>query len=280
MNALITGISSGIGLATARFLAGRGVRVFGTMRSLDKSRGLIRELQADYGERMEIIPMDITSDDSVRNGVNAVLNRVNHIDSLVCNAGISVQGSIEEVPVEVVKQLYDVNVFGTLRTIKAVLPQMRERRSGRIVLVSSLAAIAVVPFEVDYCATKYATDAITEGLRQETKPFGIKVSAVRPGDICTSIRENTIRVIPDDSPYRPWSQGACRVIDDTVTNGPSPDLVARKIYQVLNTANPKTYYTVAAGMQTFVPFLLRLANYYLKEMVIRIIFHVDKKTVE
>jgi short-subunit dehydrogenase len=276
MNTLITGISSGIGLATARFLAGRGVQVFGTMRSLDKHQELIRELKATYGERISFIPMDITSDQSVENGVDAVLSKVNHIDCLVCNAGIAVHGSIEEVPMEAVKHQYDVNLFGTLRTIKAVLPKMRERRAGRIVLVSSVASVVAIPFAVNYSGSKYATDAIAEGLRQEMKPFGIKVSAVRPGDFRTNIRDNTIRFIPDDSPYRAWSQGAFRVMDDTITNGPSPDLVAKKIYRILNTANPKTYYTAAGGIQTLLPFLIRLANSYIKEAVVRIIYRLDR----
>jgi short-subunit dehydrogenase len=276
MNVLITGISSGIGLATAKFLANRGFQVFGTMRAPDKYEELILELKKDYSNSIQIVKMDVTSDESVTLGINSVLDKIGFIDILICNAGILVYGSIEEVPMEVIKQQYDTNVFGALRTVKAVLPTMRERKTGKIILVSSLAGLLSIPFSVNYSASKYAINAITEGLKQELKPFGIKVSAVRPGDINTNIQKNTISFVPVRSPYNPINKICWQVMNDEVNNGPTPDLVAKKIYDIIKSSNPKTFYTAAGGVQSFIPYVNKIISSGLKEKLVRKFYRLDK----
>jgi len=272
---LITGASSGIGLATAKYLAGKGYRVFGTTRSLEKRAALISGIKAEFEDRIQFVEMDVTQEASVRKCIGTVLDEVDSIDNLICNAGFGIYGSVEEMPMELVFKQFDTNVFGYLRTIQAVLPSMRARRSGRIILVSSIAGIVAIPYQVHYSAGKYAIEAFTEGLRQELRGFGIKVAAVRPGDIKTDFNDVTLKNIPPDSPYRKWSQAGWNVIDKNLRNAPPPVLVAKKIYHVLKTRNPKTFYTAADFFTGLTPLLTPFMSSGLKEKVIRLFYGVD-----
>lgn len=272
---LITGASSGIGLATAKLLAEKGYRVFGTTRSLEKRRELLAVLKAQYGDRLQWVAMDATSETSVNQAVKSVLDQAGAIDVLVCNAGMGVYGSVEEMPMEAAIKQFDLNVFGYLRTLRAVVPGMRQRRQGRIVLTSSIAGVVAIPYQVHYSASKYAIEALTEGLRQELRGFGIKVSAVRPGDILTDFNDVTQKNLPADSPYLKWSQPCWDVIDKNMKAAPQPSLVAKKVYKILRTANPKTYYTAADFFTGLTPVCIPFFSSKLKEKVIRLFYGVD-----
>ena len=188
-NVLITGCSRGIGFTTALELARAGHRVFATMRNPGRSPQL-----ADIA-RKEKLPitihtMDVTSDASVRACCSGIPKP---IDVLVNNAGIEAHGSVEELPIEAFAAVINTNYLGTVRCIKAVLPQMRDRRSGCIVNISSVSGrIATSPLSA-YCASKYAVEAVSEALAGEVKAFGIRVAIVEPGmqdtDMANSIRD-------------------------------------------------------------------------------------------
>jgi len=272
---LVTGASSGIGLATAQLLADKGYRVFGTARSLEKRKELIDGLKAKYGERLQWVALDTTSAASVKKCVETVVAQAGTIDVLVCNAGMGVYGSLEEMPMGAAIKQFDINVFGYLRMLKAVVPAMRERRRGRIVLTSSIAGVVAIPYQVHYSATKYAIEALTEGLRQELRGFGIRVSAVRPGDILTDFNDVTHKFMPEGSPYAKWSKPCWDVIDKNMKIAPQPTLVAKKIYKILQTANPKAYYTAADFFTGLTPVLTPFMPSKLKEKVIRIFYGVD-----
>lgn len=272
---LVTGASSGIGLAIAKYLAGKKYRVFGTTRSLEKRAGVISELREKHGENIEFIEMDVTQEESVQAAVRDITQKVGSIDNLVCNAGNGIYGSIEEMPMELVYKQFDTNVFGYLRTLRAVLPAMRERRSGRVVLVSSMAGIVAIPFQGHYSASKYAIEALTEGLRQELRAFGVKVAAVRPGDIKTDFNNVTDRYLPEQSPYKKWSEACWAIIDKNLKVAPPPLLVAKKVYKILKTKNPKTYYSAADLMTTLLPILTPLMFPNLKQKVIRLFYGTD-----
>jgi short-subunit dehydrogenase len=271
----LTGASSGIGLATAEYLAEKGYQVFGTTRSLEKRTALINAMKAKHGGRLEFVAMDVTQDASVKKAVEAVLAKAGTIDVLISNAGLGVYGSIEEMPMDLTIRQFNTNVFGALRVIQAVLPGMRAKRSGRIVILSSIAGILAIPYQAHYSASKYALEAFTEGLRQELRGFGIKVAAVRPGDILTNFNEETAKAMPDNSPYKKWSLPCWNIIDKNMQKAPKPVLVAKVIHRILNTRNPKAHYTAADFVTGLTPILTPFMSSKLKEKVVRLFYEVD-----
>jgi NAD(P)-dependent dehydrogenase (short-subunit alcohol dehydrogenase family) len=273
--ALITGASSGIGLAIAQFLADKGYQVYGTTRSLSKRAGVIAQAQAKYGERLQFLEMDVTNEKSVKEGIDDLIRRKGGLDILICNAGAGIYGSIEEMPMELVIKQFDTNVFGYLRVLQAVIPHMRQRRSGRIILVSSMAGITAIPYQTHYSASKYAIESFTEGLRQELRGFGIKVAAVRPGDIQTDFNEVTLKHMPEDSPYKKWSEKCWEIIDKNIRVAPRPVLVAKVVHRILKKRCPKAYYTAADFLTSLLPILLPFMSSGMKEKVIRLFYGVD-----
>lgn len=171
---LVTGASTGIGRETARRLVAAGYRVFGTSRKGGP----------DF-DGVEHVALDVCDDASVEAAVAGVVARAGRIDVLVNNAGYLEAGAVEEVPLDRARAQLETNLFGVARMIRAVLPAMRARRSGRIVTVSSLAGLVPVPFWGWYNASKFAVEGLCETLRQEVSPFGVHVSLVEPGAIKT-----------------------------------------------------------------------------------------------
>lgn len=273
---LITGASSGIGLATAELMATHGYSVFGTTRSLERNRTLVSDLNLKHSGRLQFIEMDVTQSDSVRQGVDEVMKQTGRIDVLICNAGIGIFGSIEETPLETVHELFEINYFGYLRTIQAVLPFMRESQKGRIVLVGSIAGRVAIPFQSHYSSTKYAIEALTEGLRQELHQTKIKVSAIRPGDIQTRFNEVTLKHSHAKPAYSALTDQCWEAIEENMKIAPKPMLVAKTIIRILKKKNQKTFYTAADFFTSFVPFLDCILPSTIKEKLVRVFYHVDR----
>jgi len=177
---LVTGASSGFGRETVSLLSQSGFRVFGTSRKPSGS-----ETRAG----VEMVQLDIDSDESVSRCVNTVQEKAGHVDVLVNNAGYVLTGGIEETSIEEAKAQFETNFFGAVRMTKAVLPTMRKRGSGQIVNISSLVAVLPVPFEGYYAAAKAALLAYSEALRHEVKSLGVKVSVVEPGFFRTNLAQ-------------------------------------------------------------------------------------------
>jgi len=268
---LITGASSGIGAAIATTLAEQGCQVWGTTRHLDK----VATLPAALREKVKFLAMDVTDDDSVRSGFERYLAEAGGIDILINNAGFGVFGPLEEFPLEQVKAIFETNYFGALRLIQAVAPIMREQREGLIINVTSLAARFVIPFQVHYSATKFALAALTEGLRQELRPFGVRVVAVEPGDIKTNFNNVTQFGIKENSPYRKWTEPCWRVIDVNMEKAPSPQVIADRVLKIIKEKNPRPCYAAGDFLSTKFPFLARFVPDRLKEKLIRIFYGVD-----
>lgn len=190
---LITGTSTGIGYAAAETLARNGHTVYATMRNPQGSPQL-QQLADDNHLPITILPLDVTDDQSVQSAISFVLSKEGYIDVLVNNAGIGSWGAVEELQMELFKADMETNYFGTLRCIKAVLPSMRERKSGSIINVTSCAGKVYFNFFGAYCASKAAVEALSESLAQELQPFDIRVAVVEPGVIETPIfsKANTI----------------------------------------------------------------------------------------
>lgn len=205
--ALVTGISSGIGRAIAGMLPRYGFRVFGTMRGNGGTQGAL--------ENVELVHLDVRDEESVRSCVRAVFDRTGRIDALVNNAGYALIGALEETAIEEAKQLFETNFFGVLRMTQAVLPFMREQRSGRIVNIGSVVGFVPAPYQGIYCASKHALEGYSESLDHEVRQFGIRVSVIEPGFTRTNIAQNSQAAA---RPLQAYADGRSRVLKATAEN--------------------------------------------------------------
>ena len=247
----MTGCSTGIGRATAVEASRRGHQVFASARE--------RETIADLTAKgIETLVLDVTDASSVSQAVAAVLGTAGRIDALVNNAGYGQYGSIEDVSDDEWRRQFDVNVFGALAVIRAVLPSMRRAHSGTIVNVSSLAGKVTVPFAGPYCASKHALEAISDALRVEVAPWRIRVVVVEPGPIATHFgdrtREATARILGGGGAYSDFYGHAERASEKTFQRGRRrPEVVARVIVGAIESKRPRTRYRVAPLARILVP---------------------------
>lgn len=184
--AVVTGSNSGIGRSAAVDLAAKGWTVYGTMRSLDKGEKLAA-MAAEAGVTVHPVVCDVADSESVNTAIAEVLDDAGRIDVLINNAGIGGNGVAEETPIEVYDEVMNVNVNGIVRGVQAVAPHMRERGSGTIVNISSVAGRIAAIAQSPYVASKWAVEGLSEGLAQELAPFGIRVVIVEPGIVKTAI---------------------------------------------------------------------------------------------
>jgi NAD(P)-dependent dehydrogenase (short-subunit alcohol dehydrogenase family) len=234
---LVTGASSGIGRACARLLAQRGHRVFGTFR----------RPPADPGEEgFTPVTMEATDDASVQASVAQVLREAGRVDVVVNNAGYSLVGAVEDTSLAEAQRQMDTNFFGVLRVCREVLPVMRGQRDGLIVNVSSLGGLFGLPFQGLYAASKFALEGLTESLRHEVAPFGVRVTLIEPGDLRTSITDKRVRAAAADgrSAYADAFRRALSVIEREERGGPPPEVVAALVLRLLAVRAPRVRYTV------------------------------------
>ncbi|MBA4347593.1 MAG: short-chain dehydrogenase [Clostridiales bacterium] len=237
---VITGGSSGIGKATAELLAKNGFTVYELSRNGLDAEG-IRHITAD-----------VTEPEQVKAAIAKVHATEGQIDLLVNNAGFGISGAVEFTdPKDAAAQL-NVNFFGMLRCIQAVLPAMRAQKSGHIVNISSVAAPIAIPFQAFYSATKSATNSLTLALRNEVKPFGVKVCAILPGDIKTGFTAARKKSSAGADIYGEAINRAVSVMEHDEQNGMPPLTIAKAVLRAANAKNPKAYYTVGLQYQVFV----------------------------
>ena len=177
---LITGTSSGLGLASALRFAREGHRVYAGLRNPARGERLLQAIRAEKLP-IEIVSIDVTDPMSVQQGVAAVLRSEGHVDILVNNAGTSGAAPLEETPIEEHRQMFETNYWGAIHMMLAVLPTMREQRSGVIVNISSITGRLAIPNQIAYSASKHALEAASEALANEVRSLGIKVRIVEPG---------------------------------------------------------------------------------------------------
>ena len=247
---LLTGCSSGIGRASALALAARGHRVFATARKEGDLAGLERD-------GLTALALDVTDPATIAAAVGAVLSRANRLDVLVNNAGYPQYGSVEEVPLAQWRAQFDVNVFGTLLVTQAVLPAMRKQRSGRIINVSSVAGKLGIPFAAPYCASKHALEAMSDALRVEVAPFGIRVVLVEPGPVETRFgeraRSGVASLLSRPGPYRELYKLAERAMDVDFQRGNLPaEAVAKVIVEASEIARPRPRYPVGVMARAYI----------------------------
>ncbi len=260
---LITGATSGIGQACAAHLAGRGWWVFGTRRG--SSAGM------PSSSPFEMITMDVDDDASVQAGVDALLAKTGRLDAVVNNAGISLMGPIEDTATDEAKAQMETNFFGVLRVCRATLPALRKQGGGHIINVSSLAAVVGLPFSGLYSASKFALEGMSESLRHETRPFGIQVVLVEPGDFRTAItsKRRTTRASETNAAYREAFARFKVKQDQDEAQAPDPQAVATLVESILNNPQPPMRYTVGMAGQRIVVPLKRLLPQSLFEWLFR-----------
>jgi short-subunit dehydrogenase len=187
--AVVTGSSSGIGLETSLLLARNGFYTYATMRDTFKSDN-IEKIANKENLPLEVLSMDIDNDISVKNAIHKILDEKKKIDILVNNAGYGLFGALEDIAIEEIKKQFETNLFGAIRTIKEVLPSMREQKNGIIVNVTSIAGVVGIPAECIYVSTKFALEGLSESISYELQPYGIKVILIEPGVINTNFVSN------------------------------------------------------------------------------------------
>jgi NAD(P)-dependent dehydrogenase (short-subunit alcohol dehydrogenase family) len=195
------------------------------------------------------LSLDVTQDDSIQCAVKQTLERLGRIDVLVNNAGYAVLGALEEIPIEQVQQMFDVNVFGALRMIRAVAPQMRSQRAGRIINISSIAGKLSTPVNGAYSASKFALEALSDALRVELEAFGIQVIVMEPGAIKTGFEQTahaqTQGLLSNaDSPYRPLYRASDQFSSSMRSQEVEPGIVSQVIQQAIEASKPKARYHV------------------------------------
>lgn len=248
--ALVTGASSGIGEATVERLLAQGFIVYAGARRVDRMAGIEQR-------GAHTLSLDVTDDASMTDAVGQILQERNRIDVLVNNAGYGSYGSVEEVPLEEARRQFEVNVFGLARLTQLVLPSMREKRSGRIINVSSIGGRIYEPLGAWYHATKFAVEGLSDSLRLEVAPFGIDVTIIQPGPIRTewnTIARDSMVSVSGEGPYAEVARrmrATYEKIDGGRTAG-TPEQVAEAIVRAATARRPKTREAVPASAKTVV----------------------------
>lgn len=253
---LITGASSGIGFDAAQTLAQQGHKVYAAARRVE-----LMEPLKDYG--VEVIGMDVTDQDSMRQGVETLLQAEGRIDVLVNNAGYGYLGAIENVSLEEARRQLEVNVFGLAALTQMVLPFMRKQGSGRIINTSSIAGKMAIYLGGWYNVTKYSVEAFSDALRMEVKPFGIDVIKIEPGAIKTDwgiIAARNLKASSEGTAYEATGENWAKSIDWFYhTNWlSSPSVITKAICRAVNSRRPRTHYCKGrfAGLGVFLHAIL------------------------
>ncbi len=227
---LVTGASSGIGRSIAELLLQQGFDVLGTSRDPETIKNKLSEVK--------YFALDLQDPKSI----DALVPKLGDIDILINNAGQGQIGPLEEVPIEKVRSLFEVNLFGIVHLTQAILPSMRKKRNGLIINLSSMSGIFGVGFTSVYCGTKFAVEGMFRSLRQEVRPFGIKVVMIEPGYVSTGFEQE--RFIDKSSDYYENAKIFKAIRDHNIETGVPPQEVAEKVLFVIKQKDPKPGYPV------------------------------------
>lgn len=248
MIVFITGISSGFGLETARLLSQEGHTVYGTVRRSVEPLPNVHYLQ-----------LDVRDHDAVSDVVRQIVEKEGRIDVLVNNAGMGIGGPLEFATEEEVRLQMDTNFMGLVHCVDAVLPYMRQQKSGKIIALSSIGGLMGLPFQGFYSASKFAIEGYCEALRLETKSMGIQVVVMRPGDFATGFTGSRKKVVNQAALQAyPIYQTAIEKVEHDENGGLKPEVLACKISQIIQKKQPRNGYVVASLEQKLSVFLKRI----------------------
>lgn len=257
---LITGASSGIGLATVFYLARNGFRVFAGVRNLEKVEGALTQIKEE-GLPVEFLYLDLLDVDSIGGAIDSIMKKEGRIDVLINNAGYGLMGFFEECSMDEIRDQFETNFFSQIYLTKKILPIMRNQKAGRIINISSIYAQYAFPLTSIYAATKFGLEAITDALRIELAPFGIQVATIQPSGIKTNFHKAAIFPKVFDEQSRPYLHIAGAYVKK-MKNGDggnsSPEVVAKEIYRALGSRQMKRCYLVGdkARLLAFLKFIL------------------------
>lgn len=246
---LVTGVSSGIGRASAEQFSQRGCKVFGSVRNISKAEAI---------PGVDFVEMDVCDAASVERAICTIISKVGRIDVLVNNAGSTLLGAIEETSVTEAQTLFDTNVFGILRTTQAVLPHMRQQRFGRIINVSSVLGFLPAPYMGLYSASKHAIEGMSETLDHEVRNFGVRVVLIEPSYTKTNLDLNAPQAANLITAYDADRDLASRAIKRSVQRAPEPAAVAATVVDAALNAwamrrTPKGEASLLRKLRRFMP---------------------------
>ena len=239
---LITGGSSGIGKSIGEFLHQKGFVVYGTSRNPEKVLNSV----------FPLVALDVRNVESIKAAVTKIIATTGRLDVVINNAGVGITGPLEEIPMEEIKNNFETNLFGPIEVMKAVLPQMREKKSGLIINITSIAGYMGLPYRSVYSASKGALELITEALRMEVKSFGINITNVAPGDFATNIAAGRYHApVISGSAYEKVYGEMLSTMNEHVDSGSNPNEMAEAIYKIIQAKKTKVHYKVGVFMQKF-----------------------------
>jgi NAD(P)-dependent dehydrogenase (short-subunit alcohol dehydrogenase family) len=245
----ITGASSGIGRAIGEFLLHKGFTVYGTSRNPQRIENSL----------FPLIALDVRDPQSIKSAIEEVISLCGKVDVVINNAGVGITGPLEEIPTHEIKNNFDVNLFGPIEVIKAVLPYMRKQKSGLIINITSIAGYMGLPYRSVYSASKGALEIITEAVRMEVKPFGIHITNIAPGDFATNIAAGRYHApLNQDSAYAKDYGNILKTMDAHVIGGSNPKEMAEAVLGIIQAKQPKIHYKIGAFMQKFSIVLKRI----------------------
>jgi len=252
---LITGASSGMGKAFAEYLKDRGYHVYGASRRVAEDDSI----EGKNGGFLKMVRMDVRDDEMVKETVKAVVAAEGRIDIAINCAGYGLAGAVEDTTPQEAMAQFDTNFFGVLRVCRAVLPYMRVQGRGLIVNVGSVAGFIAIPYQSMYSASKYALEALSQAMRMEVKPFGVKVALIEPGDVKTGFTASRTwaEASKGDTPYKERCQKAIAAMEKSEMSGPGPDIVVKALVRIIESEDPPIKTVVGADYK-FIAFLKRL----------------------
>jgi len=260
---LITGATDGLGRAAALLLAQRGYRVFAAGRSAEK-RAQLDALARQKQLPLETLQLDVCDEGSVNLAVAEVLVKAGAIDVLINNAGLSYSATVEDLTMQDWRKQFETNLFGVIRVTQAVLPHMRARHKGRIVMISSVSGLVTPPTQGAYSASKHAIEGLSNALRHELYPFGIATVLIEPGYIVTGIQQASKELAKPyqekvaSGPYAKIYAGALQGASSSrAASGTTPEDCAQVILRAVEAKNPKARYGVTP-LATMVKWAKRL----------------------
>lgn len=262
---LVTGASSGMGKACAEYLRNKGYHVYGASRHSDGS------IKADdrSGGFIKMVRMDVRDDEMVKSVVDSMAQEEGGIDIVINCAGYALAGAVEDTTPQEATDEFDTNFFGVLRVCRAVLPYMRAKGNGLIINIGSVAGFIAIPYQSMYSASKYALEALSQAMRIEVKPFGIKVALIEPGDVRTGFTSGRVwtEASKGATPYKERCQKAVEAMERSEMSGPGPEIVVKAVAKIIASKNPPIRTVVGADYK-LIAFLKRLVPDRLIEYVV------------
>lgn len=235
---LVTGASSGFGLLIANKLHENGNHVIGTSRNPEKYQGKLP---------FKLLALDIADDDSIDSFVKELFSQVKQLDVLINNAGYLVTGLAEETSIEIGKQQFETNFWGTVKLTNGLLPYFRKQKQGKIITVGSILGLISLPNVAYYAASKHALEGYFKALRIELNQFNIKVSMVEPSGFKTNIINSATNVKGDIKDYEVFRQKITSYTKTQFQNAPGPEPVMNTVLKIVNEKNPKYSHPVGKG---------------------------------